>query len=840
MTASPQPTIASRIRSAFKAVLRSAYRLNLEQSLQPLANSYYGFGKILAQVFCSIGLIEKSHPWLRDSIKPRPLEVLSYVCAKTQWHKPLSMPTVMTASITLMLLCGTLAIGSLLTSGLLGAGQAYASMFTPPSPSTDLALKYMSNSFGISIPGVPLGAIDVVVGGFQKMMALYSMAMLVLAGFILLYILTSLIATTAHEGRFGGQGFNQVWAPIRLVVAMGLLVPLPMAGGYNGYNSGQYIVMRLAEWGSGLATNLWVPFATALANRGDVIATPYAPSTVSAVAGVLRNEFCMARYNLIKGTLGLTDPNVTDPSFDMGGGVHTTFYQTGSDTQNNFCGSTTYTKAINTNTMATNISNGYETAYVNMRNAVRSFATTLNGDNYIDIFSALPAVGQEVAVKNYITEQFKTIVENYQKDLATVIASTYTDQNAAAAQAMTAAVTNSGWAGAGMWFNTIARLNAEVMAAARAIPSTQNPTLSNTAGSAVNAGLQINQNLVNMTNAGLSVLNDILGSNLAANYSSAGLGSPATGSATVSGVYTPSVTAGLMPSDSLISKGMDAGASAFGYVISEVMAKAVGGPFGEINTGANTNLSQFNPLAQLAAIGNWLIGFATFCMITSVTTGAWLVSLSIMLVGLAGMTFSAGILLFYVTPLVPFIRLMFGTVGWLLNILEAVIAIPLVAVAHLSTGGSGISGEMARTAYFMVLSIFLRPALLIVGMIVALMMFTISIGILNDLYKSAVTGFMGTTNVSGGLSTIMYTVIYCAIAYGLCNLCFKMIETVPNQAMTWINQRAAQEITQDEGVIKAVAGHTSSGFIGIGNNLAGLRRGTAAGGGARALPSARP
>lgn len=813
-------TLASRTKHAFLALLRHSFSLNFERSLQPVAESYYGFGRTLTHVFSSIGLIDKTHPWLRSSVRPRPLEVLAYVCARAKWNKPLSMPTVMAGSITLMLVCGTLAAGGFLTTTLLGAGQAYASMFTPSSPGTDLALKYMSNSFGIQVPGVPLATIDVVVGGFQKMMALYSMAMLVLAGFILLYILTTLIANTAHEGRFGGQGFNQVWAPIRLIVAMGLLVPLPMSGGYNGYNSGQYIVMRIAGWGSGLATNLWVPFATALANRGDVIATPNVPAAAGAVMGVLRNEFCMNRYNRILSDLGLPDPSITTKTITTGG-VTNIFYSTAQDTQSNYCGMTTYSKALNTGTMATNISNGYETAYGNMVAAVKTFANNLNDAGMINIYTALPSAGQETAVKNYITQQFVTIVDNYQKDLAAVIKSTATDQAAAANLAMTTAVTQSGWAGAGMWFNTIARLNSEVMAASRGIPSTQTPKLMTATSAAANAGLNVEQGLADKVRSGLEALNQYL-QNLPANYAAAGVAADA-GAANVSGVFTESVTNGLTAADSsLLGDLGDKASGMFGFVLSRLMSTWVGGPFGEIGTGADTNISQLNPLAQLAAVGNWLMNLAmasaALAVIPLMPTG-----LTIILIGLATMTFSSGVLLFYVTPLVPFIRLMFGTIGWLLNILEAIIAIPLIAVAHLSTGGSGITGEMARTAYFMIFSIFLRPALLIVGMITALMMFTVAIGILNDLYKSAVVGFMGTAATGGGLSVIIYTMMYCVLAYGLCNLCFKLIELIPNQAMTWIGQNAAREITQDESAIKAMSDHTARNFMVIGGNLSSAR-----------------
>lgn len=811
-------TLPSRIAPMLRKFSRYAFLPNFTKSLQPFADAYYNFGRMLVEVFSKVGLIDTTHPWLRSTMRTRPVEVLSYACARADWKKPLSLPTVMAASITLMVACGALVATGLFTSSMLGVGQAYAGMFTAPSPGTDLALKYMSNSFGVTIPGVPLDTLDGVVSGFQKMMGIYSMCMLVLAGFVLLYILTSAVAATAHEGRFGGSGFNQIWAPIRLIVAIGLLVPLPMPDSYNGYNSGQYIVMKIAEFGSGMATNLWVPFATALAKRGDVIATPNVPAAASTVMGVLRNEFCRDRYNRLKYDLLLSDPTVELQTFDGTAGETTVFYTTSGDTQNNYCGSTTYTKPIDTGTMATAISNSYQTAYFNMRDAAAALAHKLNDENMINIYTALPSAGQEDATKIFFTKQFVSIVDDYQTDLANAIKSTTGDQANASNDAMTSSVTNSGWAGAGMWFNTIARLNAEIMAAARAIPTSQPPQLQNATTAASNIGVVVNSNLTDKINGGLEVLNQYA-QNLPGNFAAAGV-APDAGTHNMSGVFTPSVTSGLASEGYLYDK-MSEG-SAFIGTIMKVLGKFIGGPFGEIGFGADAGISQINPLAQLAAIGNWLLN-VSMAAVTAAVMPFLPTGLVFVLLAIATTTFSAGILLFYVTPLIPFIRLLFSTMGWLLNILEAVIAIPLVAVAHLNTSGGGVSGDLARTAYFMVLSVFLRPALLIVGMVTALMMFTISIGVLNDLYKSAVVGFMGSTKTSGGLSTLMYTVMYCVIAYSLCNLCFKLIEEIPNHAMRWIGQNSTREITQDEGAFKAMTGGLHHGFVGVSGNMVNAR-----------------
>ena len=87
-------------------------------------------------------------------------------------------------------------------------------------------------------------------------------------------------------------------------------------------------------------------------------------------------------------------------------------------------------------------------------------------------------------------------------------------------------------------------------------------------------------------------------------------------------------------------------------------------------------------------------------------------------------------------------------------------------------------------------------------------MFIIGVSILNDMYKAAVTGWAGdlTTGTVGPFGMIIYTLIYVAIAYGLCNTCFKLIEEIPNGAMKWIGRSGLSEQHGDEEVQRAVGG----------------------------------
>ncbi len=794
-----------------KKVLRFAMLPGLSTSMAPVSETWVLLARLLVQVFGSMGLIDASHPWMRATAKPRLLEVLSTVWAKIDWKHAYRPAPMVAVSITLMLAFGAIAAVFFASSFVLGAGQAFAasgpSLFSTPSPSTDLALKYISQAFGVPIDGVPSGAVDGVVEGFQQIMGLYSIAMLVLGGFILLYIISFAVMSTAHEGRFGGGSFNQVWAPIRLVVAIGLLVPLPMSG-FNGYNSGQYIVMKLAELGSALATNLWVPFATSLANKGDMIGRPTLAPTITVVLGVLKNEFCVASYNKVLVEAHLPDLPMSAMLVPGTGGTKTVYYTTESDNTGTYCGTTSYDLVTIGSPMAQGISIAYETAYKNMRQNVRDLAETLTDDKYISVVEA--QTGNESDIKDLLANEIPLIVADYNIELASAVDDIAAASSKAAKESLTSDIEQAGWAGAAMWFNTIARLNSEIMSAARGLPTSTLPTYTTNVVSAAGT-----KTMTEQLQARAKILDSYLKpNNLVQMFGAKGVALDA-GAVTSGDVRAPSVFAGLTDTSSGSEGAKVSGW--FGKVLTNFFADGTG-IFGSIGVGSGTKLSEVNPLAELSLIGDWLLN-KSLIMIGAGSIIASIVDaplITLMVFAFAMMGVSGGVLLVYVLPLLPFIRFLFSVAGWLLNILEAIVAIPLIAVAHLTTKGEGISGDLARTSYFMIFSIFLRPALLIIGLITALMMFTVSIGILNDMFKYAVDGFRGdgATGSNGGLSVFFFTVMYVVIAYNLCNMCFKLIEEIPNRALTWISQNAAREIPHDESVASTLSG-TGQDFIGV-------------------------
>lgn len=146
------------------------------------------------------------------------------------------------------------------------------SWFDNPTPLNDLAFNILNDVFGINnmfcssyFPGnCPANNPPVAPFPFHaalhELFRFYSTALLLIGTLVFLYFVFVLVLETAVTGIPFGQRFQHVWVPIRLIVAVGLLIPQNF-----GMNSAQYIVLYAAKYGSNMATQGWIDFNTAIA-----------------------------------------------------------------------------------------------------------------------------------------------------------------------------------------------------------------------------------------------------------------------------------------------------------------------------------------------------------------------------------------------------------------------------------------------------------------------------------------------------------------------------------------------------------------------------------------------
>ena len=104
---------------------------------------------------------------------------------------------------------------------------------------------------------------------FPYLITYFNVIILLVGGMMFFYNASVGVMQTAHEGSVLGQRWSTLWAPLRLIMAVGMLVPL-----YNGYNMGQASVAFVVKGSTKMASSVWVRAAELVLVDDIPISTP--------------------------------------------------------------------------------------------------------------------------------------------------------------------------------------------------------------------------------------------------------------------------------------------------------------------------------------------------------------------------------------------------------------------------------------------------------------------------------------------------------------------------------------------------------------------------------------
>lgn len=136
-------------------------------------------------------------------------------------------------------------------------------------------------------------------------------------------------------------------------------------------------------------------------------------------------------------------------------------------------------------------------------------------------------------------------------------------------------------------------------------------------------------------------------------------------------------------------------------------------------------------------------------------------------------------------PMIPWMVFTLGVIGWLIQVVESLAAGSLWAVMHLTPANddSFIGGQ--SQGYLLILSLFMRPPLMILGLVISLVILQPVIVFIN---ASFITVFIAnqSTSMSGLLTMIGYLMVYCMVISATLSMIFALPQTVPDRILRWI------------------------------------------------------
>lgn len=128
---------------------------------------------------------------------------------------------------------------------------AEAKIFDPVS--TDKSVEYLGMIFGHKIGGLSLGQESNASQFLNNLFQMFNGVILAVAIFILSYVSIISTVNTAQEGQVMGKKWSSIWIPLRSTIGLLLLAPVPG----SGYSSLQVVIMWIVLNGIGAADQMW-------------------------------------------------------------------------------------------------------------------------------------------------------------------------------------------------------------------------------------------------------------------------------------------------------------------------------------------------------------------------------------------------------------------------------------------------------------------------------------------------------------------------------------------------------------------------------------------------------
>ena len=161
----------------------------------------------------------------------------------------------------------------------------------------------------------------------------------------------------------------------------------------------------------------------------------------------------------------------------------------------------------------------------------------------------------------------------------------------------------------------------------------------------------------------------------------------------------------------------------------------------------------------------------------------------------------------YVLPMVTYLLWLFAVMGCACYAAEVVIAAPLAAFMHIRMDGAELINQEQRTIYSIVLGGFLRPTLLLLGLIMSSKIFAVMAGYVNATFAIAMLASQG-NSIIGLFGILAMLAILMYLHYQLAVRSFSLVHEVPRMVSHIIGVQDSERGEQE---------HSTKVFGAVGN-----------------------
>lgn len=629
---------------------------------------------------------------------------------------------------------------------------AFAAIFDVPP--TDKSMHYLGMIFG-PVAGLPIQATGNAF--FGVLLGIFNQIVFVLGICIIAYTTVVGAIHTAHEGKFLGEKWHSILVPLR--AAVGLYLLLPSSSGYNWI---QVCVLWFIVQGVGAANALWTQMMFANQYQGNINQDTREQDlddtqTTDTVNGIFKADLCMDAINNNQEAMGILGEPIR--AFRFGDEIYFSRASL-AGSEEPTCGS------IDLAAPAKAMS-GSDVDIETRKNVI--------ADAILLAVASLQPNADEALTKN---PKDYTLASTYLSSVrvlqSAVLQLSHTTEDLSDKRQK---AIDDGWIMAGAYYFQLVKGGRHQTFSA-SFPASQydNDQMDALLGATI--GTAVRSKIDGVYDTYVNYATDVSST-----------------SAKGAGGQLQIVTS--KSNNKWIQKVFNALFGGMSKTIIKAMTKAM-------------TKSKTDPLISMATFGNniliatevtfWAALVAVFTLWLAASGASCIQPLPHSLNGLLSMMlpiafiliailWTSGVLLGIYAPLIPFLVFSFAALGWMILVIEAMLGAPLIALTLVIPSEDEIG--KAGHAIIILLSLFLRPALMVLGFIIAIKLLTVAIDMLNF-------GFFATLKSSGGATTGLFGVVsviflYTSLCISILNEAFSLIYVLPNKILRWMGGGAEGE-----------------------------------------------
>lgn len=627
------------------------------------------------------------------------------------------------------------------------------------------------------------------------------------------YTLTMHIFRAAESSQLLGN--NQTWMSV-VRTGFAAVMMFPIAGGFS---SGQWLVMQGALWGAGMAKAAYGFAVNAIGPDAAVIAQPMIPGTQSLVLAMIRNELCMDLVNLASATAG-SSPLIPTPAMtaidDSTGGYISYRYAMSNGNASGLpvCGALTMRQSekipttiaglrVDMAAVQSSVLSSVLTGTV--RPGVAPIAQQVWLTKKPDALSGLNDVYTR-AVSNY-TNALTAAATSVQSNINSALASNASQGRNGALDLQASAVQQStlGWTAAGAYYLSIARASASTLSLLSGLPIASGPLDYGLPRSLVNDLAPIRS----MTDGFLNTLRTVVNSQ-------DGITQP---------LGAPTSLADAQDAESMgMLTRMFAVMNFNGNTINKIMgvfnqntASVWTDPFGNLLqlgqtlivialSGMGLAAAASTTVGTVGMIGGALMAGSVGGALTAAAFSAVVNYLAIPIFAFLLAMITPGLIISYVLPMIPYTLWIAGVTGWIILVCEAMIAVPLWMLAHMTLGGDGLHGR-AVEGWGLLFNVMFRPVLMVIGLFMSFFVFSSVSWLIRQSFGIAANfALAGGNVVTNFLGLVILLNIFVMTEVTAAFMSFRMIALLPHHLPRLIGFSAASRVDMDGFAEKAAIG----------------------------------